>query len=127
MRSEQGNTLVEVLVALSLFSVVAVGTTSSFIGNMQHNNVTDRKTGAFEAAQQVLDNLRQKDPTSLPTNNTAQTQNITIGDHTYNMRSIFCPSGTTYCTSNNVRHVRVRASLNGTKEYEVDTVFAQLR
>ena len=119
-------TLVEVLVALAIFSISALALANGFNAHLKTNLLSEQKSGAILAAGRVLDGYRVQDPTTFPASGTAAAVNIPVGNRTYAVTVTFC-SPNTYCTSNNIRALHVEAALNGTLLYQVDTVFAQLR
>jgi prepilin-type N-terminal cleavage/methylation domain-containing protein len=124
-RSQSGFTLIEILVSLFLFSIASLGLGKTFINTLAVNTRNERRTAGVQAVQQVLDNLRTKDPSTLPTGNTTQTSTITIGNRNFSVAVTYCPAGTIYCTAN-IRDLDVIASLNGGVVYETRTVYAKL-
>ncbi len=123
--NRRGFTMIEVLVALSLFGIITAGITSVFVNHLKYNSVAGQRTGAIDAAQQQLDNLRKDDPTTMPvTGNT--TSSIVIGTRTYSVVTKYC-TVSSYCSSVNQRHLRVEVSYIGTLLYVVETVYTKLR
>jgi len=126
-RAQAAFTLVEVMVAMSIFALVTASMMSAFTRQMRWNTESERNMGASAVAQQVLDSLRIVDPTTMPASGTAAAQNIVLGDRTYNVYVTYCPTGTTFCTSDNVRHIRVRVDYRLHTLFTTETVYAALR
>ena len=66
MRNKRGFTLIEVLVALSLFAIVSAGVTPAIILHTRSNTESVIRAGAIAAAQFGMDNLRRQDPAGFP-------------------------------------------------------------
>lgn len=125
-KNNAGFTLIEVLASMGLFAIFATMTATAFIGNIKFNHESELKSEAIQAAQQVMDDYRTQDPTLLPTSGTV-TRTITIGARSYTVVTTFCPSGSTYCTSVNLRHLKNTVSKSGQILYEVESIFSQLQ
>jgi prepilin-type N-terminal cleavage/methylation domain-containing protein len=126
-RRSAGFTLLEVLAAVTIFSIAVLGLARAFATNLSFNRLNAERSGAVEAVQGVLDTLRATDPNALPTNGHVDpVRAVTANDHTYEVSVKHC-SPKTYCPSNNIRAIHCEARLNGELRYEVDTVFAQLK
>jgi prepilin-type N-terminal cleavage/methylation domain-containing protein len=123
--NQRGFTLIEVLVSLGLFSIITAGVTSTFINHLQYNSVAGYRTGAINAAQQQLDNLRKDDPVTMPTTGVT-TATTTIGGRAFSVVTRYC-SNATYCASASQRHLKVEVSYRGTLLYAVETVYTKLR
>jgi prepilin-type N-terminal cleavage/methylation domain-containing protein len=120
-----GFTLLEVMVSLLIFNIAALGIAQSFLVHLKRNTENERRGESVQVAQQVMDEIRVKDPTSLP-HSGSTTQDVTLGHRTYEVTTTYCKLSA-YCTSNNIRSVSVEVSLEGNLQYAADTVFAQLR
>lgn len=125
-RTDQGFTLLEVLVSVMIFSVAALGTAQAFSTHLSFNSLSEQRTGAISAAQQVLDKLRTQDPADLPNGGASMTEYVVIPPRTYAVKVTFC-GDMTYCTAPTVRFLQTVVSLHGRTYYEVDTLFSQLR
>jgi type II secretion system protein I len=125
MKPQKGFTLLEVLVSLSIFSIVSAGMAKSFAFQLSTNSRNERKSAAILAAQQVLDDLRSRDPNTFPTSG-SNTQTVSIGERDFSVVTSYC-SVSSYCTSTNIRHLKVDVNLLGETQYSVSTVYAQLR
>jgi len=60
---DDGFTLIEVVVALSLMSVVMLATLGVFIGTMKSSSLDQRRQGAVQAADQAMEQVRAVTPT----------------------------------------------------------------
>lgn len=125
--NQQGFSMLELMISLVLFSLVATSLTSAFIHLMQTNTRAEIHGGAVLAAQKVLDNLRLIDPGSMPESGLADPVSVEIGERVYSVEVEYCPTGTEYCSSSGVRHIRAVTSLGDTELYTVETVYAQLQ
>ena len=126
--NESAFTLLEVLVSLSLFSIGAVSVARSFSQHLAYASQADRRSGAIDAAQQVLDGLRVLDPSTLPKLAATTTQNVNVGGRTYAVTTTFCPTAyNSYCASNSSRYLSINVTYRGLSQYKVDTIFSQLR
>jgi prepilin-type N-terminal cleavage/methylation domain-containing protein len=67
-RDESGFTLVEVIVALALFVIVATASTFAIVGSIRASHATDLRVAATAIAQQELDHIRVvgANPTPAP-------------------------------------------------------------
>ena len=126
LRRNRGFTLLEVLVSLVIFSLASAAMATSFLTHLQRNNQTERRSEAIAAAQQILDQIRTEEPTALPNSGSDSPVDITMGNRTYAVTATYC-SDPTYCTSNNIRHIRVTVDYRDETIYEVETIYAQLR
>ena len=125
IRCESAFTIMEVLVALALFSIAAIAMARAFASNMRLNTEADIRSGAVEAAQRVLDDLRVIDPSTLPTSGQVNST-VQIGDRTYSAAVTYCKTST-YCSSTTIRDVYVAITFNSKKYYEAESVYTQLR
>lgn len=121
---KKGFTLVELLVALGIFSVAMAAVVPALINFAQSNTKNEQRMGAVVAAQQRLDELRLVDPATLPTNGSV-TANYDSGDRTYSVQTYYC-SNNTYCATTTMRHIKVQVRYKNKLLYEAETVYAQL-
>ena len=127
--NERGFTLLEVLISLVLFSVVSAGVLSSFGDHLRRNLESAVKTGAINAAEYKLDNLRRKDPSTLPSElngDSPEYDTLTIGGRAYNLTTRYC-SDATHCDSTRNRHIKVQVAYKGKEYYSVETVYTVLK
>ncbi len=120
-----GFSLIEGLVSISIFSIFSVFISQAFIVHLGTNTRSENSSLAIFAAQKVLDDLRQQDPATMPTTGTA-TQTVTIDGKPFSVVTAYC-SPNTYCTSTNIKAIKITVNYRNKKFYEVDTVFSQLR
>ena len=119
-------TLLEVLVSLSIFSIVSAAIGVAFVTHLKVNMQQELRSGAFSAAQQVLDELRVQDPSTMPTSGSDAVRTLIVGDRIYSVAVSYC-SPATYCTSSHIRSIHVGVTHAGKSQYQVDTVYSQLR
>jgi prepilin-type N-terminal cleavage/methylation domain-containing protein len=125
-KNSAGFSLVEILVSLSITSIAMLAVGNAIATHIWFNTRSEQRSGAILAAQQVLDPLRLVDPSTLPTSGTSSTT-VTIGALNYTVTTTYCPTGQSYCTSNNIRYMTTKVVLNGTQFLSLDTAFSQLR
>jgi type II secretion system protein I len=121
---QQGFNLIEVLVAMALIAVVSNSMVASFATQSRFNSNAEERTRASQVAQVVLDDLRSDDVTLMPTTG-LQTRSVVLAGKSYSVRIDYC-SSSEHCTSNTIRHLRVRVSRSGVSLYDVQTVYTQL-
>jgi prepilin-type N-terminal cleavage/methylation domain-containing protein len=122
---QAGFTLLETLVALSLFALVSAAMVPAFSAQIIHNRRADMKTGAFQAAQVALEDLRRISPETLPTGGAEETRVINSGDREYTVVLTFCADAT-YCSARS-RFITATVTHREEEVYEVSTVFTRLR
>ena len=128
MKTQDGFTVVEVLAALAICSIVASAAASATLFHLRANNRAEVKSEAIIATEQVLDELRVDDPSTFPVTGSDPTRNVTIGNRIYAVVISYCSGASAaYCTSNNIRAVHATTRLHGTVQHEIDTIFTQLR
>ena len=118
-----GFTILEVLVALGLFSISMSVAVSSLVNNLRSNRSTQVRYEAIQAAQTVLDQLRFEDISTL---NTAFQQNVPIGSRTYSVAISYCRNPA-FCISDEIRHITADVSYKSALIYETDTVFSKFK
>ncbi len=123
---EAGFSLLEVLVAITLFSIVSMGLARGFIMQMKSNTDSEIRAQSLSAAQYVLDRLRTVDPASLPSSGSAAPETVSISGRNYSVTIRYCALAS-YCIAATTRHLRATVSYQNKQRYEVDTVFTQLR
>ncbi len=116
-----GFTLLEIMVALGMLSVLLSLTTTFFMFNLQNNMKTQIRQEAIQAAQTILDDLRFQDTTTL---GSLTHQDVVIGDRTYSVDVSYC-SMNEFCISDDIRHVAIEVKYKTEKVYATDTVFAK--
>lgn len=123
--AEGGFTLFEVLIAFTLFSLVAGVMAPTFVSQLKFTHSAEVRTGAYAAGAQVLDDLRVQNPETMPTTGTDATRTVVAGKHTFEVTVSYCPV-TTYCTARS-RQITAAVSYNNQEVYSVTTVFTRLR
>lgn len=129
---ERGLTLVEALVAMTIF-LIALGLIVPLLANNQINTINKEiDMGAVSVSQRILDEVRQTDVATLPSSGTMTTlpsgtniSSITEIGKTYSARIIYCET-TTNC-SPNVREIEVQVNYNGQTIYTVKTIYTRLQ
>ena len=124
--SSEGFTLLEVLVSMVIFAIASAAMAQSFLTHLTMNNRSERRSEAIASAQQVLDQIRTEDPTSLPVSGSVAPVTVVMGPRTYTVTATYCGENT-FCTSNNIRHIGIQVAYRNTVIYEVETVYSQLR
>lgn len=124
--SEQGLTLIETLVSLAIF-LIFLGFMVPMFANQRLNSLErEIETGAVGVSQQVLDELRQKDISLLPSNPTVrETRTIRELGKDYSVNISYCQTPS-YCSSE-ARNIRVQVNHHGQTVYEVETVYTRLQ
>ena len=121
-----GFTLLEVLVAMMLFSAVSIGLAKGFILQLKSNSNSEIRSQAIQAAQVVLDRMRTQDPATFPTSGQGASESVAVAGRNYTVSVRYCVKAA-FCPTSTTRHLRATVNYRGAKRYEVDTVFTQLR
>jgi prepilin-type N-terminal cleavage/methylation domain-containing protein len=123
---QHGFTLIEVLISVALFSIVAMGLAGGFVLQLRTNNDNAIRIQSISAAQYVLDELRVQDPSAFPLTGSDTPRNISISGRTFQVTVTYCAISS-LCSAVTTRHLRATVMYKGKKRYEVDTVFSQLK
>lgn len=123
--NQNGFTLIEALVAMSILSIALVGMVPGFQTFLDANSVSEERSNGLAAAQNVMEALREADPGSLPTSGTSPVQAVTVGQHEYEVVVHYCTVAM-YCNAAS-RHVLVEVDFAGKNIYTVESVFTRLR
>jgi len=126
LHNVRGFSMIEVMVALSIFGLVSAAVGPSFSMFMKHNTDALIKTKALAAAQQKLDQLRLNNPQSLPSSGRIGPETFTIDGKNFSVYTSYCVTSA-YCNTANNRDIKVEAYYNNVKRYEVETVYTALR
>jgi len=121
-----GFSLLEVLVAIAIFALAASEMLPAFNSFTGRNSYSHVKVGALQAAEQVLDELRSVDPSSLPSSGNDGGQNVTVGNDTFVATTYYCPQAA-LCSGLSTRHLKVDVSKNDQSIIKIETVFTALR
>jgi prepilin-type N-terminal cleavage/methylation domain-containing protein len=123
--SSKGFTLLESLISLGILSITLVSMLPAFQTFMDANTLSEERSNALAAAQEVMEALRHEDPSSLPTSGSSAIQAVQVGSQEYEVVTHYCLNGT-YCGSD-IRHITVEVSFAGKSVYTIETVFTRLR
>ena len=123
--NSRGFTLLEALVAMAILGIALAGLVPSFQSFMDANSLSEQRSNAVAAAQEVMEGLRQLDPSGLPSTGTSSVQAVTIGNHEYEVVANYCVE-TSYCSSA-ARHIVLEVSFAGKTVYTVESVFTRLQ
>lgn len=122
---QAGFTLLEVLVALTLFLIVSALMAPVFVAHLKYNLEASQKSGAIVASQQALDELRVQDVTGLPLSGTVGPTNMVVGERTYQVLTTYCLNAS-WCTAT-ARHITVNVSFKNKSLFTTETVYALLQ
>lgn len=123
-RRTQGFTLAEMLVAISILSIILITVVTAFLGNTTINTKTEQNAQAAVAVQRVIDGIRSTDPAALPSSGSSAPTTVTIGGQAYAVTLTYC-SPVTYCTAS-ARQIKANVTLNGATVYTTETVFTSV-
>jgi len=129
MRSDQGFSLIEAMVALAILTAVVAGIIPAFTGFLNVTSHTETQSNGVKAAQIVLDELRRKsvDAISPDTNPLSWTQPVDVGGRSYSVVVTVCPNvSPSYCDAQS-RQIIVEVKFNGNIVHRAETVFTALR
>ena len=124
--SSAGFTMVEVMVALSLFAIIMGGLAPVFGSFSKLNLAAEVRSGAMAAAQQRMDALRLENPQDMPTSGTDGGETIEVDGRGFSVMTIYCARAE-YCPSANTRHLKVQVDYRDEEVLELETVFTKLR
>jgi prepilin-type N-terminal cleavage/methylation domain-containing protein len=122
---DRGFTLIEAVFALAILGITIAAVLPAFVDFLDANTLSEERSNAVAAAQQVMEELRQFDPGSLPSSGSSAVQTVTIGNHEYEVTAHYCREST-YCTTAG-RHIILEVNFGGNTVYTVETVYTQLR
>jgi prepilin-type N-terminal cleavage/methylation domain-containing protein len=123
--NEAGFTLLEMIAALLIFSLVLGGLAPVIVAQAKRNTSMEIRAGALGAAQRTFDELRIEEITGLPTSGTWGPEDVEVNGRTYQVTTEFC-SVSTYCSTVNNRHVSVTVRYKNEETFSAETVFTQL-
>lgn len=130
--SEQGMTLVETIVALVIFLII-LGFMIPLFAKQRINTIKNEiETGAVTVSQQIMDELRQTNITTLPNSGSTTAlpsgeslTSISVMNKVYSATIFYCETAVN-CSSG-ARHIRVQVNYNGQTVYQVTTVYTQVQ
>ena len=123
--NEKGFSLAEALVALAILAIVLLGVLPTFHFLTQLDTVSERRSNAVAAAQQVMEAIRQQSPSSLPSSGSSALQYVTVGKYDFGVRALYCTNAA-YCTTD-MRHIVLQVSYGGQHVFTVETVYTRLQ
>lgn len=115
-----GFSLIEALIAVSIFGIALAAVVPSFIFNARTNRESQRRTEAVVVAQQYVDSLRQQDFGSWPETGATATQ--TVNGKSYQTVLTYCVGTLIHC-GDGARHLKVEVKTDGKVYYQVETVY----
>ncbi|WP_299406842.1 type II secretion system protein [Acaryochloris sp. IP29b_bin.148] len=132
-KSEQGLTLVEAVVSILIFFIALAGIVPISLNYSLAAIRNEQRTGAIAMSQQILDELRQVDASTLPDGNTTLTTlpsgesltDVPLMGKEYSSQITYCQtSSASYCDANS-RHIKIEVLRDGQSIYEVETVYTK--
>ena len=112
--NDDGFTMVEVIVALALFVLVAGSATFAIISSVRASTATDTRVAAGFVAQQELDRIRLLGPTPSVPNRPSATRSVTTDGRQYTVSVSANPAWSQSCaTGAGYRDVTVSVSVVG--------------
>ena len=124
--NQRGFTMIEVMVALAMFGIASAMMATTMVQMQRTNFEMEIRSGAYSAAQEVLDNLRSQNIAALPTSGNGAVQNVIISGRTFAVTPTYCLTASD-CSTPNIRGIRVSVSYKNTAKYVLDTVYARLQ
>lgn len=123
---QAGFTLLETVVALTLFLIMIAGFSQAVASQVTHGKRNELRSKAVMAAQYFLDDLRSQDPATLPTSGTGSPTYFIIEGRYFTVTPTYC-ANSSFCSSSNIRHITANVDYFGDSIYSVETVFTRLR
>jgi prepilin-type N-terminal cleavage/methylation domain-containing protein len=123
--NERGFSLVESLCALAILLVALVGVVPTFYVLVNVDTLSERRSMAVAAAQQVMEALRQASPSSLPSSGSSAVQTVSVGRNDYEVTAHYC-TRSAFCSADS-RHIVLEVSFGGRNVYIVETVYTRLQ
>ena len=125
-RYQNGFSIMEVLVALSVLAIVLANILPTFAFQLKQNTKAEIRTAALQAGQRAIDELRFVTTTTMPSSGAGTAQTITVDGRDFTVTPYYCLRSS-YCTSTSARHITVRVVYKGTQVYETETVFTNFQ
>jgi general secretion pathway protein I len=123
--NEKGFSLVESVCALGLLAIVLLGIIPTVQVLMRSNTISEERSNAVSAAQQVMESLRQQAPSSLPNSGSSAVQSVSVGTRDYEVVAHYC-TRSEFC-NDDMRHIVLEVSYAGHNVYVVETVYTRLQ
>lgn len=124
-RAESGFSLVEMLVSIVILAIIMGGLIPSFIAYMDVNTRNEARTGALQAAQQIMESHRLVQPSSMPNSGSSTPVSVEVDGRTFEVVTRYCDV-VQFCGTSS-RHLVVEVRLDMDLIYETETVYTELR
>jgi type II secretory pathway pseudopilin PulG len=124
LSGDRGFTLMETLVALIIFITIVTLMIPVFLEQRMQVNSSRVKTEAVAFSQEILDELRQADIASLPSNGSTTRTRTVLGEP-YNATITYCEDASK-CSTNS-RQIKVQVSHYAQTVYTVETVYTRFQ
>ena len=117
--------MVETLIALGIITIGSLCLISTFYFFSNINSKFEAKSYAVFATQQILDDIRSKRISVLPTSG-YEIRQVSYGQRAANIKINYCtvPS---LCTSPTIRQILAEAMIDNKVLYEVNVVYSELQ
>lgn len=122
--NERGFSLLEVVAAVGLISIAAIGILPAFMVHLESNTRSEVRAGAVLAVERSMEALRLQDPETLPDSGESAPQLVTIGNREFTVLTRYCVKNE-FCDTSS-RHIEVEVFHGGRRIYGVETVYTQL-
>ncbi|MFB9993201.1 prepilin-type N-terminal cleavage/methylation domain-containing protein [Deinococcus oregonensis] len=122
---QQGFSLVELLVTMAILGIIIGVMLTAIASNTQLNSKTEQTAQATVAAQQVLDDTRTSDPSTLPLSGADPVDIVNVGGRDYKVTLRYCVPTPNYC-SGNARQIQATVEYGGKPLFTVETVFTNV-
>lgn len=111
---------------MALIAIISAGAIPAFLFQFQTVTRNELRSGAINAAQEVLDQVRVQNPSSLPMSGSSPVATIDAGHRSFSVVVHYCLE-LSYCAQSSTRHLTVDVSYRDQEIYSVETIFTQLR
>lgn len=125
---ERGITLLEAVVGMALAALLVVVMGSSINQAMHTNTESETRSAAMRAGEMVLESIRGKEITSLPSQpGASEVQRITLPSQKepFEVTVTYC-ANVALCSDSLIRQVSVDVRRNDRLWFSAETVFAQM-
>ncbi|GGS10263.1 type IV pilus modification PilV family protein [Deinococcus sedimenti] len=124
MNHQQGFTLIEVLVTISVIAIGVMALIALMLSIFRVNQQADTKTQAIQLAQREFDDLKREALTTIPVTGKTE-ENVTYNNRAFTIRQEYCVT-TSFCASNQ-KSVRLSILSGTTVLFMGETVLTDLR
>lgn len=122
----RGFTLLETIVALTLFLIVMASISQSTANQATMTRFSQLKAASAMAAQHFLDEIRAVDPATLPESGVGDGEVFEIDGVEYTVIPTYCEQPD-WCEGTGARHIKATVYHNSEAAFETETIFTQLR